>query len=151
MLAALVLGGALPFAGCSTNVQLGAQKEEEKPPQTGSIGNPVASPVAQSGETEIKLPPEADLAYARIAAAEVLARGVDDASLPWENPLTGARGTVTPLASAYRVEGVVCRDFLASHVVDSEEIWMQGEACKEGKGQDKGKWAIRKLKPWRRT
>ena len=52
---------------------------------------------------------------------------------------------------AYRVEGVVCRDFLASHVVDSEEIWMQGEACKEGKGQDKGKWAIRKLKPWRRT
>ena len=35
------------------------------------------------------------------AAAEVLTRGDKDASVPWENPQTGARGTVTPLASNY--------------------------------------------------
>ncbi len=39
-----------------------------------------------------------------------------DASLPWENPASGARGTVTPVADAYVQEGALCRDFLASYV-----------------------------------
>ena len=37
-------------------------------------------------------PSEADLAYARAAAAEALARGTKDTSHPGENPHTGARG-----------------------------------------------------------
>ncbi len=45
-------------------------------------------------------------------------RGDKDASLPWENPETGARGTVTPLAAAYTQDGSTCRDFLASYVRD---------------------------------
>ena len=43
---------------------------------------------------------ESDLVYARAVASDVLARGGKDASAPWENPTTGARGTVTPIASA---------------------------------------------------
>ena len=145
--ACALIAAALPFAGCSTNVPLNAQKEEEKPIHTGSIGATAA--VAPVPDEDAKLPPEADLAYARIAVAEVLARGVNYASLPWENPRSGARGTVTPLASAYRVDGAICRDFLASYVFDGEEAWMQGEACRGGKG--KGKWEVRRLKPWGRT
>jgi surface antigen len=65
---------------------------------------------------------------------------------PWENPATGARGTITPLAAAYRDNGVECRDFLASYVHGRAEAWMQGEACRNGVGG----WEVRSLKPRRR-
>jgi surface antigen len=90
---------------------------------------------------------EGDLAIARAAASEVLARGGKDASLPWENPETGARGTVTPIASAYTQDGFVCRDFLASYVKNGSEAWIRGEACR----LHKGRWEVRALKPWQRT
>ena len=131
-------------AGCSTSYQLGSMfgKDEDKPVQTGSI--PV---VARADERGPHMPPASDLAYAKVAAAEVLSRGAKDSSQPWENPQSGARGTVTPLADSYRMEGALCRDFLASYVAEGEESWMQGEACRGGKG----KWEVRRLKPWRRT
>ena len=65
---------------------------------------------------------------------------------PWENPATGARGTITPLAAVYRDNGVECRDFLASYVQERAEAWMQGEACRNSGGG----WEVRSLKPWRR-
>ena len=75
---------------------------------TGSIG-----PAAQARPA---VPTETDLAFARNAASDVLTKGDKDASQPWENPETGARGSVTPLAQAYSSEGRTCRDFLASYV-----------------------------------
>jgi surface antigen len=89
-------------------------------------------------------PAETDLAIARAAASEVLASGGKDTSMPWENPRTGARGTITPIASAYDQDGVTCRDFLASYVRDGSESWLQGEACRARKGR----WEVRTLKPW---
>ena len=106
---------------------------------TGSIG-----PAAQ---TSPATPTETDLAFARNAASDVLARGEKDASQPWENPETGARGSVTPLAQAYSSDGRTCRDFLASYVNGSSESWLQGAACQTGHGQ----WEIHKLKPWRQS
>ena len=81
--------------GCSISYQLDSLFGSDKGDATGSITPP---PGSRSAET---LPPDADLAYARAAASEVLSRGTKDASLSWENPATGARGTVTPIASAY--------------------------------------------------
>lgn len=148
--AATLLAVSLPGGGCTTSVQIGSGKDEEKPLHTASIRAPMAPAATNdlkgNSEAAPKLPPEADLAFAKVAAAEVLTRGGKDASAPWENTKSGARGTVTPLASAYRVDGALCRDFLASHVSGEEESWMQGEACKTG-----GKWEVRRLKPWRRT
>ena len=63
------------------------------------------------------------------------ARGGKDASPPWENPSTGARGTVTPIADAYTQDGFTCRDFLASYVRDGSESWLQGDACRMPSGQ----------------
>jgi surface antigen len=105
--------------------------------QTGSIGGvPGAGPA----------PTEADLAFARNAASDVLTKGTKDSSQPWENPETGARGSVTPLAQAYSSDGRTCRDFLASYVNGRSESWLQGAACQTGHGQ----WEIHTLKPWRR-
>jgi hypothetical protein len=105
---------------------------------TGSIGPAQPGPVA---------PTESDLAFARNAASDVLTKGDKDASQPWENPETGARGSVTPLAQAYSSEGRTCRDFLASYVNGHSESWLQGAACQTGHGQ----WEIHTLKPWRQS
>jgi surface antigen len=113
----------------------------DKPDRTGSI----TPPPGAKGTAE--LPPDTDLAYARAAASEVLRRGEKDASLPWENPHSGARGTITPLATAYTQDGQTCRNFLASYVTSSAEAWLQGEACQE----QKGGWEVRTLKPWKRS
>jgi surface antigen len=99
-------------------------------------------PVAGSG----KLPSDADLAYASAAAAAALAKGGKDLSAPWENPRTGARGTITPIDTAYSQEGSECRAFLASYVVENDAAWLHGEACRK----DEGKWVVRSLKPWQR-
>ena len=93
------------------------------------------------------VPTETDLAFARTAASDVLTKGDKDSSQPWENPDTGARGSVTPLAQAYSAEdGRTCRDFLASYVNGRTESWLQGAACKASQGR----WEIHTLRPWKR-
>ena len=99
------------------------------------------------GPARAVVPTEGDLAFARNAASDVLTKGDKDASQPWENPETGARGSVTPLAQAYSSEGRTCRDFLASYVNGRSESWLQGAACQTGHGQ----WEIHTLKPWRQS
>jgi hypothetical protein len=111
----------------------------DKTETTGSIPTATAKPAA--------LPPETDLVYTRAALTEVLNRGGQDLSVPWENPKSGARGTVTPIASAYSQSGSTCRDFLASYVSDKSESWLRGEACRV----QKGRWEVRSLKPWTRS
>ena len=98
-------------------------------------------------DATVEEPTETDLAFARTAASDVLTKWTKDSSQPWENPETGARGSVTPLAQAYASgDGRTCRDFLASYVNGRSESWLQGAACKGGHGR----WEIHTLKPWRR-
>lgn len=89
-------------------------------------------------------PSESDLAFARAAASDVLTKGSKDSSQPWENPATGARGSVTPIAAAYTADGRTCRDFLASFVTGRSERWLRGAACKS----ERGRWDIQSMKPW---
>jgi hypothetical protein len=102
---------------------------------------------SETGRTAMTAPgsAEADLAYAKAAAADALAR-TGDVSVPWENPGTGARGTVTPLASAYTQDGFTCRDFLASYVRKGSESWLQGDGCRI----HQGRWEVRHMKPLQR-
>ena len=126
---------AATAGGCSLGGRDGAFAQMESGDVTGSIGAVHAGPT------------ETDLAFARNAASDVLTKGAKDASQPWENPSTGARGSVTPLAQAYTTDGRTCRDFLASYVNGKSESWLQGAACRSGGGQ----WEIQSLKPWRRS
>jgi surface antigen len=113
----------------------------DKAETTGSITPPPGTKQASD------LPPDTDLLYTRSAVSEVLSRSSGDASVPWENPRSGARGTVTAIASAYSHDGQTCRDFLASYVNGPSQSWLRGEACK----QQKGAWEVRTLKPWKRS
>jgi surface antigen len=130
--------------GCSFrlgNMFAKNEKKEDLSDVTGSI----APVVRVKDDTDLT---DADLALARNAASDILTHGGKNASQPWENPETGARGSVTPLASTYTNEGRTCRDFLASYVRGSNEGWLQGAACQDGKGQA---WEIRNMKPWKRS
>jgi surface antigen len=109
--------------------------------QTGSIGG--AS--RQANAASLAAPSEVDLAYARAVAAQALARGSKDASIPWENPHTGAGGNITPLAAVYNEGTATCRDFLASYVLGQAQAWLQGEACRTARGT----WEVRSLKPFK--
>jgi surface antigen len=145
--ALMLLTLALSCGGCSFSYQLGSLfgKDDDKPAAsaTGTV-----TPLADSAKPISEMPPDVDLAYARAAATEVLAKGDKQESARWENPRTGARGMVTPIANAYTQDGLVCRDFLASYVREgSGEAWLQGEACRI----HQGKWEVRSLKPWKRV
>ena len=132
----LILIG-LGSGGCSLSRSDGAFAKMEDKEVTGALS------VAHSSGAPA--PTDSDLAFARNAASDVLTKGNKDSSQPWENPETGARGSVTPLAQAYSSEGRTCRDFLASYVNGRSERWLQGAACQSGQGR----WEIHTLKPWR--
>jgi hypothetical protein len=131
----------LGLSGCGFSYQLEnlfAKKGGEEHTSSLRLTTPKPAP---------EPPGEGDLAIARAAVNEVLTKGGKDVSLPWENPRTGARGTITPLASAYSQDGVTCRDFLASYIRDGAESWLQGAACRAARG----KWEVRSMRPWKNT
>jgi surface antigen len=132
---------AMAAGGCSFSYQLDSVfGKKDDAGLTGALRPTASRAVAD-------VPQEGDLAMARAAAAEVLGKGGKDTSLTWENPKTGARGTVTPIASSYSQDGLTCQEFLASYVRNGSESWLQGEACRA----NKGKWEVRNLKPWQHT
>ncbi len=88
-------------------------------------------------------PAEADLAYARAAASNVLATSGKDESVPWQNPQTGAGGNITPLDTSYSEDGRTCRDFLASYMHGAAQDWLQGAACRSVGGT----WEVTRLTP----
>ena len=130
----LILIGA-GSGGCSLSRSDSAFARMEDNETTASIGKQAEKP-----------PTDTDLAFARNAASDVLTKGGKDFSQPWENPETGARGSVTPIAAAYSSEGRTCRDFLASYVTGRSQAWLQGEACKQ-----EGIWEVCALKPWKQS
>jgi surface antigen len=103
---------------------------------TGSIDRGLQS--ADAG-----VPSESDLAHARAAASDAIAREANDSSTPWSNPESGAGGNITPLGKSYSQGDLRCRGFLASYTHGPTQSWLQGEACRMASG----KWEVRTLRP----
>ena len=133
----------LSAGGCSYRLGGLTGRDAEKLELTSSVKPSRAAQSAAPGH----VPSESDLALTKAAVNDVFSRGQQDTSMPWENPRTGARGTVTPIASAYVQGGFTCRDFLASYVREGSESWLQGEACRV----HQGKWEVKTLRPQQRT
>jgi surface antigen len=142
----LIVALAALCGGCSFSYQLGSLfGKDDDTPAVSSTGT--TAPVTDAQKPMSDMPPDVDLAYARSAAMEVLASGEKRGSARWENPRTGARGMITPIAKAYIQDGLTCRDFLASFVSEGSEAWLQGEACRAKNGT----WEVRSLKPKKRV
>jgi surface antigen len=138
--AVAAVSGAFALGGCSYRLSSLISKDDVDMQPTGSL----ARPSVQSAHLVGAAPPsEVDLAYARAAASDALARGGKDSSVPWQNPQSGAGGNITPLATSYTEGGWPCRDFLASYVHGGSQDWLQGAACRTSLGT----WEVRRLKP----
>jgi surface antigen len=132
---------AMISGGCSYKLDsMFARKANVDVDATGSTRAAVPQRVAAASQ-------EVDLAAAGAAMSEALGNDGRNASVPWEDPSTGARGTVTALSNGYTQDGATCRDFLASYVRNGAESWLQGEACRGAQGR----WEVRHVRPWRRT
>jgi surface antigen len=155
---AALLALALGASGCAVSGPLGSMfakssKAEANAYAAEDVTGSVASPPSTSTAA---LPSDTDLVFARMAVVDVLKRGSKEISAPWENPASGAHGTVTPIASAYDKDGGTCRDFLASYVRQGAETWLQGEACRAKAGGKAGgkpgaSWEVKSLRPWSRS
>jgi surface antigen len=137
---ALALGAAT--SGCSFSYKLDSLLGKDADLET--TGSIAAVPAAAPADTASAS--DNDLVYAKAAAAELLARPEKGATRIWQNPRTGARGTVTTVAEAYSSEGFQCRDFLASYTRDGTESWLQGDACRI----HQGRWTVRSMRPLKR-
>lgn len=135
----------LAAAGCSIPLDVFDKTDAEL--TTGSIAGSAGRSVQEVAAPSEAVLSEYDLAYARAAAADLLARGTKDSSIPWENPHTGAGGNVTPLAASHLVAGVTCREFLVTYMHAGGQSWLEGEACRGVQG----KWEVRSLKPYARS
>ena len=132
---AVVTLSAMTAAGCSLPLDTMFEKGAAGADQTGSVTPKGIVGLAAN-------PSESDLAYARAVAADALARGSNDSSIPWENPQSGAGGNITPLAASNSDGVLFCRDFLASYVHGQAQAWLKGEACRSRHGV----WEVKSLK-----
>ena len=144
--AALLL--ALTAGGCASSISLssllpgGGDKAKDTAEVTGTLPlQPASLSIAEPSMTQT------DWTLAKTALREALQRREDGASMPWENPMNGARGTVTPIAAAYERDGFTCRNFLASHVRQGRENWFEGTACR----MHRGEWDIQSSRPLQKS
>jgi len=117
---------------------------------TGSVPAGAASvkPASLQSEPVPEGVASGDWAIARLALGEALGAGSGAPSVPWENLASATRGTVTPIGEAQQREGASCREFLMSFVRESEENWLQGEACRKGRT---GSWKVDQARLLQRT
>lgn len=137
--AALVTAGAL--SGCSIAIPMSsspAMWRGSPDDVTGSIGRPAL-------RLSRKLDAE-DLRRAGAAMNTALDPQGSGASVNWDNPQSGARGSFTPVGQPYPLDGKICRAFLATVSADETQERLEGAACRE-KTAD---WALTEAKPARK-
>jgi surface antigen len=100
-----------------------------------------------------KLPPKLsraldgeDLRRAIAAMNTALDPQGSGASVNWDNPQTGAKGSFTPVGQPYPLEGKICRAFHADIAVNETQESLQGAACREKTAE----WALTEVKPFRK-
>ena len=152
--AGLTLAALLAFGSgaCSMTMELGSffSDKDEKPAKIEQASKGDARDVTGALPLQSKKTERAgggihpvDWKLTSAALKEALGQKEEGASIPWQNPDTGSRGTVTPVAASYIKDGFACRNFIASHVGDGRESWYEGMACRVHRGE----WEIRTARP----
>ena len=145
---------ALGCGGCAMTMELGSflsdKSDKDEPAKVTQVDRGDARDVTGSLALQSKKTEGAnggihpvDWKLTSAALREALGQKEEGASIPWQNPDTGSRGTVTPVATAYIKDGFACRNFIASHVGEGRESWYEGTACRVHRGE----WDIRTARP----
>src|SRR3954452_3949247 len=126
-----VCAAALWLGGCAISTQLGPIfGSSEDSGATGSI-----TPRDKRFSSNMS---DADWASARQALDTALKP--ENAAMPtaWENTSTGLKGTVAPVADAYRADAQTCHAFVASLVAGTDTHWYQAHPCRG----DEASWNV---------
>lgn len=87
-----------------------------------------------------------DLRRATAAMSTALDPQGSGASVNWDNPQSGAKGSFTPVGQAYPLDGKICRAFLADVSAGESVEKLQGAACREKTAE----WTLTEVKPFRK-
>ena len=130
----------------STSAGLNSRSEKPSKADAGDITGSLSLQPTATASAKGALSP-IDWAIAKSALREVLGRGEAGSSQPWENPTTGAHGTVTPVAAIYEKDGFPCRNFIVGGVRDGHESWYEGTACRIHRGN----WDVTATRPLQKS
>lgn len=131
---------ACSLGGCSVAVPMSSSSALWKGPDdtTGSIRK-AAPTLSRTLDAE-------DTRRAVAAMSTALDPQGSGASVNWDNPQSGARGSFTPVGQAYPLDGKVCRAFLADVAASDSQEKLQGAACREKSSE----WALTEVKPFKK-
>ena len=139
---AAILAVCLPLAcGCSIVLPTNPLTARVDDDVTGSIAKPTPaiSPLSRHLDAE-------DWRRARAALGVALDPQGNGATVTWDNPQSGRRGSFVPVAAPYPVEGQVCRAFIAKIAIDDPGEQVQGSACRIGGTDD---WDVKDVRPFK--
>lgn len=141
VLGALIVAGAL--SGCSIAIPMGASSSSvmwQGAPEdvTGSIAKP---PLKLSRHLDSE-----DVRRANAALGTALDPQGSGASVHWDNPQSGAKGSFTPVGQAYPLDSKICRSFLAEVAAGDNVEKLQGVACREKTAE----WTLTEVKPFKK-
>jgi surface antigen len=88
-----------------------------------------------------------DVRRATAAMSTALDPQGSGASVNWDNPQSGAKGSFTPVGQAYPLDGKICRAFLAELSANEATERLQGAACREKTAE----WALTDVQPFKKS
>jgi surface antigen len=124
----VLIVAALTLTGCAMTTSLGPLFSKDD--ITGSI--PPSDGRFSTAMTD------ADWDVARAAIEQATSDAASSTTAAWENPQTGLKGRVTPVATAFAVEDRTCRAFVATLEASARTDWYQGRACHGDGGMSVG-------------
>lgn len=142
-----MLALALASGGCSVSFPIFGMSSESKPDvqTTASVlparGSAKASPLATLSS---ELGPE-DLRRADGAMALALDPQGNGASVSWDNPQSGIKGSFIPVGGPFLRSDEICRAFIAEVQTQIRPAKLQGTACRPSGGD----WAVLEMQPWK--
>lgn len=142
---ALVAAAAATLCGCSLSLPSNSPALGIDYEATGSIAKPAPAPATPAISPLSRRLDAEDWRRARAALGVALDPQGNGATVAWDNPQTGRRGSFVPVAAPYPVDGQVCRAFVAR--IDGEpHDQLQGSACRVGATDD---WDVKDVKPFK--
>jgi surface antigen len=87
-----------------------------------------------------------DARRAQAALATALDPQGNGATVRWDNPDSGAKGSFGAIGNPFLINHDICRMFVATVALKEPDQWLQGSACRIMPGD----WRIRDVAPWRK-
>jgi surface antigen len=142
-----VLALALASGGCSVSfpiIGLPGKAEAEVETTASTLPARGAAKVSPLAAISSELGPE-DLRRADGAMALALDPQGNGASVSWDNPQSGIRGSFIPVGGPFLRADEICRAFIAEVRTQIRPAKLQGTACRPSGGE----WAVLEMQPWK--